>query len=263
TREGIETLVVERSGLGGQAGVTERLDNYPGFPEGVGGSEFADRLVAQCRRFGVELLEAVDVTEVAVDGQYRVVKFADGNEVRCYTVLLAPGSTYRRLGVPGEEDFTGAGAHFCATCDEPFYRGQEVFVVGGGNSATEEAVFPTKFASHVLIVTNEAKLTSSKGAQQKVLDDPKISVRYQTAVAAFQGAEKLTSVVVRDVASGQKEVHPAECLSSLDCSRIPRFCRGPLNSIRMASSRLRQTSRPISRGSLRQVMHELAVQSNW
>ncbi len=209
-REGIETLVVERSGLGGQAGVTERLDNYPGFPEGVGGSEFADRLVAQSRRFGVELLEAVDVTAVAVDGQYRVVKFADGNEVRCYTVLLAPGSTYRQLGVPGEEDFIGAGVHFCATCDGPFYRGQDVLVVGGGNSATEEAVFLTKFARHVLIVTNEAKLTSSKVAQQKVLDDPKISVRYQTAVAAFQGKDKLTGVMLQDLGSGDKEeVHPA------------------------------------------------------
>ena len=122
-REGIETLVVERGGFGGQAGITERLDNYPGFPEGISGAEFADRLVTQCRRFGVELLSA-EATSLEVDGQYRVVHLAGGDEVRAYAVLLAPGSTYRRLGVPGEEDFIGAGVHFCATCDGPFYRGQ-------------------------------------------------------------------------------------------------------------------------------------------
>src|SRR5919112_2774545 len=153
-REGIETLVVERSGLGGQAGITERLDNFPGFPEGIGGAEFADRLTAQCRRFGVELLSAAEVVAVEVDGQYRVVRFADGGEVRASAVLVAPGSTYRRLGVPGEEDFIGAGVHFCATCDGPFYRDQDVLVVGGGNSAVEEAVFLARFASQVTIVTN-------------------------------------------------------------------------------------------------------------
>src|SRR5258708_14848043 len=134
-REGIETLVVERSGLGGQAGVTEQLDNYPGFPDGISGADFADRLVAQCRRFGVEILAAAEVTRVASDGQYRVIGLADGDEVRAQAVLLAPGATYRRLGSPGGDDFIGAGVHFCATFDGPFYRGQALLVVWAGNSA--------------------------------------------------------------------------------------------------------------------------------
>ena len=208
-REGIDTLVVERGGLGGQAGVTERLDNYPGFPEGIPGAEFADRLVAQARRFGVELLSA-EATSIEVDSQYRVVHLATGDEVRSYTVLVAPGSTYKRLGVPGEEDFIGAGVHFCATCDGPFYRGQDVLVVGGGNSATQEAVFLTKFVSHVTIVTHDAYLTASQVAQEDVLRHPQIDIRYRATVQEFRGSGKLDAVVLRDVDTGLAEtLHPA------------------------------------------------------
>jgi thioredoxin reductase (NADPH) len=209
-REGIETLVIERSGLGGQAAITERLDNFPGFPEGIGGGEFADRLTAQCRRFGVEMLSAAEVVAVAVDGQYRVVRFADGGEVRASAVLLAPGSTYRRLGVPGEEDFIGAGVHFCATCDGPFYRGQDVMVIGGGNSAVEESAFLTRFASHVTIVAHGPELTASKVAQAKVLADPKVSVRVNTEVVEMKGEGRLETVTLRDTSTGLTELsHPA------------------------------------------------------
>ena len=205
SREGIETLVVERSGLGGQAGVTERLDNFPGFPEGIGGAEFADRLTAQCRRFGVELLSAAEVVALEADGQYRVVRFADGGEVRASAVLVAPGSTYRRLGVPGEEDYIGAGVHFCATCDGPFYRDQPVLVIGGGNSAVEEAVFLARFASKVTILSRGSELSASKVAQEKVLSHPKIQVRFDTEVVEFRGDGKLQDVVVRNRSTGQTE----------------------------------------------------------
>jgi thioredoxin reductase (NADPH) len=197
-REGIETLVVERSGLGGQAGVTERLDNFPGFPEGIGGGEFADRLTAQCRRFGVELLSAAEVISIGVDDQYRVVTLAGGETIRAHALLVAPGSTYRRLGVTGEDDFIGAGVHFCATCDGPFYRDQEVLVIGGGNSAVEEAVFLARFASKVTIVARGSALTASKLAQEKALSNPKIAVRFQTEVVELRGVGHLQSVVLRD-----------------------------------------------------------------
>jgi thioredoxin reductase (NADPH) len=209
-REGIETLVVERSGLGGQAGISERLDNFPGFPEGIGGAELADRLTAQCRRFGVELLSAAEAVAVEADGQYRLVRFADGTEVRSYAVLVAPGSTYRRLGVPGEEDFIGAGVHFCATCDGPFYRDRPVLVIGGGNSAVEETVFLARFASEVTILCRGPALTASKAAREKVLPHPKIRVRFETEVVESRGDGHLTGVVVRNRATGQtKELHPA------------------------------------------------------
>jgi thioredoxin reductase (NADPH) len=195
-REGISTLVVERAGVGGQAGVTELLDNFPGFPEGVTGAEFADRLRQQAERFGVEVLAAQDAVEVVVDGDYRGVRLASGQEIRCFALLLALGSTYRRLGVPGEDDLIGAGVHFCATCDGAFYKGKRLLVVGGGNSAGEESVFLTRFSPDVTIVTNTEGLTASKVVVEKVAQNAAISVRPLTTVAEFRGEGKLSSVVL-------------------------------------------------------------------
>ena len=209
-REGLETLVIERSGLGGQAGVTELLDNYPGFPEGISGADFAERLVLQNRRFGVELLSATEVTGIARDGQYLEITFATGSSVRGHAVLLAPGSTYRRLGVPGEEDFIGAGVHFCATCDGPFYRDRPVLVVGGGNSAVEESAFLTRFASSVTIAVRGKELSASQVASTKVLQSDKIDVQYGTVVTAFKGDKKLKSVMIKRLDTGvEEEITPA------------------------------------------------------
>ncbi len=209
-REGIETLVIERGGVGGQAGVTERLDNFPGFPEGVTGSEFADRLRRQAERFGVEILQAQEVTSVAADGDYRVVSTADGAEYRAWAVLLALGSTYRMLDIPGEEDFIGAGVHFCATCDGAFYRGKDVLVIGGGNSAGEEGIFLTKFASRVTIATRDIKLSASKVVVEKVEEHPRIDLLTGVTPVEFRGTNRLESVVLRDTRTGEpRELHPA------------------------------------------------------
>lgn len=203
-REGIDTLVVERGGVGGQAGITERLDNFPGFPEGVSGAEFADRLRAQAERFGVEILSAQDVVAVETDGAYRVVRTGDGNEYRSYAVLLALGSTYRRLGIPGEDDFIGAGVHFCATCDGAFYRGKDVLVIGGGNSAGEEGVFLTKFARSVTIVTRDSGLSASKVVVDKVTEHPAITLLPDTRPTAFTGDGRLSAVTVADTRTGEE-----------------------------------------------------------
>src|SRR4051794_18184043 len=208
-REGLDTLVVERGGVGGQAGVTERLDNFPGFPEGVSGAEFADRLRAQAERFGVEILTAQQVTGLRGEGRYKCVTTGDGEDYRAAAVLLALGSTYRRLGVPGEEDFIGAGVHFCATCDGAFYRGKKVLVVGGGNSAGEEGVFLPRFADHVTIVTRDDALPASKVVQEKVAESPQIDVVTNASPAEFKGDSRLRSVVLRDTASGdEREITP-------------------------------------------------------
>ncbi|HEY7294602.1 MAG TPA: FAD-dependent oxidoreductase [Dehalococcoidia bacterium] len=209
-REGIETLVIERGGVGGQAGVTERLDNFPGFPDGVSGNEFADRLRRQAERFGVEILSAQEVVGVGVDGDYRFARTADGGEYRSWAVLLALGSTYRRLGIPGEDDFIGAGVHFCATCDGPFYRGREVLVVGGGNSAGEESLFLTKFASKVTIATHAPALTASRVVVEKVEASPQIEVLTNVSPSAFSGEGHLEVVELKDVRSGEaRTLHPA------------------------------------------------------
>ncbi len=203
-REGISTLVIERAGVGGQAGVTERLDNFPGFPEGVTGSEFAGRLRAQAERFGVEILSAQTVEELVTDGDYRGVRTGDGKEYLAYGVLLALGSTYRRLGVPGEDDFLGAGVHFCATCDGAFYRGRKILVVGGGNSAGEESIFLTRFSQDVTIVTRDAQLSASKVVQEKVEENPGITVAPFTTVAEFRGDGKLATVLLEDTRTGEQ-----------------------------------------------------------
>jgi thioredoxin reductase (NADPH) len=205
-REGLSTLVIERAGIGGQAGVTELLDNFPGFPEGVTGAEFAARLRQQADLFGVELLAAQAVTGLVVDGDYRGVQTGDGAEYRAFAVLLAVGSTYRRLGVPGEDDFLGAGVHFCATCDGAFYRDKKVLVVGGGNSAGEESIFLTRFSQDVTIITNGPALTASKVVQEKVQENPALTVRPNTTVAAFRGNGKLSEVVLTDTGNGQESV---------------------------------------------------------
>src|SRR5512143_2047934 len=185
-REGLDVLVIEKSGLGGQAGVTERLDNFPGFPDGINGGEFADRLTTQARRFGVELLQAQEVTGLRDEEESKYVTTADGREYGARAVLIATGSTYKRLGVPGEDELIGAGVHFCATCDGPFYKGQPVAVIGGGNSAGEESLFLTRFAAKVTMLVRGPEMTASKIVIDKVTMNPKIEVRYNTQVKELQ-----------------------------------------------------------------------------
>ncbi len=210
-REGIDTLVIERAALGGHAAATERLDNVPGFAEGTTGAHFADALRKQAQRFGVEMLQAQDVTAFHSHDNYHCVSTADGSEYSAKALLIATGSRYRHLGVPGEEDFSGAGIHFCATCDGPFYKGQPVAVIGGGNSATEESLFLVKFVEHVTLLVRGETLTASQVLQDKVLQHPKIEVRFHAETVSFQGkGGKLTSVRVRDRQSGQEQdIHPA------------------------------------------------------
>ncbi len=226
-REGIETLVIEQGGVGGQAGITERLDNFPGFPEGVSGAEFADRLRAQAERFGVEILAAQEATGISMDGDYCVVRTADGGEYGCWAILLATGSTYRRLGVPGEDDFIGAGVHFCATCDGPFYRDKEVLVVGGGNSAGEESIFLTKFASKVTIAVRGDRMKASQVVRESVESDPKIDVLTDVVVDEFRGDGRLRSVVLRDTRTGERrEITPAGVFVFVGLTPNTGFVRG-------------------------------------
>ncbi len=209
-REGLDVLVIEKSGLGGQAGVTERLDNFPGFPEGIAGAEFADRLTQQARRFGVELLQAQEVVGLRAEAESRYITTADGREYGARAILVATGSTYRRLGVPGEDELIGAGVHFCATCDGPFYKGRYVAVIGGGNSAGEESLFLTRFADKVTILVRGEQMTASKIVIDKIAETPRIEVRYNTEVTELLGENKLTGLTIRDRQTGATEqIHPA------------------------------------------------------
>jgi len=227
-REGIDAIVLDRGGLGGQAGVTERIDNYPGFPEGVGGAELADRFIAQARRYGVELLAAVGVEGLDRDGDDLCVALGTGRRIAAHAVLLAPGSTYRRLGVPGEDQLIGAGVHFCATCDGPFYRGsKELLVVGGGNSACEEAVFLTRFAERVHVVQRAPELTASRLVIDRLANDPRFVVHLNSEVVALKGTGRLEEVVIRDLQTGaETALHPAAAFVFIGLDPNTGFVRG-------------------------------------
>jgi len=207
-REGVEALVIEKAGMGGQAGITHTLDNFPGFDAGIAGVEFADRLTKQAKRFGVEILQAQEVVDISPDATYVCVTTGDGSQYETKVVLLTTGARYRRLGVPGEDDLIGINVHFCATCDGAFYRGKKVLVVGGGNSGFEEGLFLTRFASQVDIVEFMPEVKASQILQDKVAEQPNMTVTTNHAVKEFKGKNRLKAVVVEDRATGEiKEWH--------------------------------------------------------
>ncbi|MCH8989312.1 MAG: FAD-dependent oxidoreductase [Chloroflexi bacterium] len=209
-REGIETLVIEKGGIGGQAGTTERIENYPGFVEGIGGGQLADQMRAHAERFDVEILSAQTVTKIRAEGDYKMITTESGDEYCSMAILLAPGTRYRRLNVPGEDDLIGAGIHFCATCDGPFYKGREVIVVGGGNSGIEEGLFLTKFASKVTVFEYSDRLGASQILREKAEEHPKMEIRLSSAVQEFKGSGHLESVLVEDRTTGKvEELFPA------------------------------------------------------
>jgi thioredoxin reductase (NADPH) len=209
-REGIDAIVVEASALGGQAGISDRIDNYPGFPDGISGAELAERFVAQARRYGVELLSAVSVASLETDGEDLVTKLASGQEMTSHAVIVAAGSVYRRLDVPGEDDLIGAGVHFCATCDGPLYKGaDEVLVVGGGNSALEEGLHLSEFADRVRVLARSG-LSASAVLQERVRSDPQFVIHTGMDILELQGKDgRFAAIVARDRDSGAAERFPA------------------------------------------------------
>jgi thioredoxin reductase (NADPH) len=180
TREEIATTLYEKAVVGGLAAITDMVDNYPGFPDGVEGMKLADQLQKQAERFGANI-EYGDVSALRDEGDYRIVT-VDGKEVKAKTVLIATGSDYSKLGIPGEAEYYGRGVHYCATCDGAFYREKRLAVVGGGNSGVQEAIFLTRFASHIdLIVRSTIKASEVLQKDlQKYIDEGKVTVHLAT-----------------------------------------------------------------------------------
>ena len=196
TREDIDTTLYEKSAIGGLAAITDMVDNYPGFPDGIEGMTLADQLQKQAERFGakIDFGEASSLT-LNDDGTKTLV--IDGQEVVAKTVLIATGSDYNKLGIPGEAELYGRGAHYCATCDGAFYREKRLVVVGGGNSAIQEAIFLTRFATHIDLLVRSTIKASDVLQQdlQKFVDEGKITVHLgvvPTAIVAEEG--KVTHV---------------------------------------------------------------------
>ncbi len=203
-REGKDTLVIERAGLGGQVGITQMMDNFPGFDQGIAGAEFADRLERQARRFGVEILQAQDVISVErEESGYLCVTTWDDSNYGAKAVLLSTGAHYRRMRIEGEDDLIGVNVHFCATCDGAFYKDKKVLVVGGGNSGFEEGLFLTRFATQVDIVEFLPKVKASPVLQDKVASMPNMQVFTNHEVKKLVGDGKLDKIIVQDRGSGE------------------------------------------------------------
>lgn len=180
TREDIDTVLYEKATIGGMAAITDKVDNYPGFPEGVEGMVLAEQLEKQAERFGAHI-EFGDVSAIRTEGKYKIVT-VDGQDVKAKTVLIATGSDYKKINVPGEKELYGRGVHYCATCDGAFYRDKTLAVVGGGNSALQETIFLTRYATHIdLLVRSTIKASEILQRDlQKYIDEGKVTVHLAT-----------------------------------------------------------------------------------
>lgn len=195
TREDIPTLLFERGIVGGLAAVTDKIDNYPGFPNGVEGLSLSDDLRKQAERFGA-VIELGEVTEIIDEGEFKLLKTTDG-DYKARAVLIATGSDYKKINVPGEVEYLSRGVHYCATCDGAFYRGKKLAVVGGGNSAVQETIFLTRYASHIdLLVRSKFRASDVLLKElQKYIDDGKVTVHLATKTEEIIGQDNYVTAV--------------------------------------------------------------------
>ncbi|HUU79070.1 MAG TPA: FAD-dependent oxidoreductase [candidate division Zixibacteria bacterium] len=211
SREGFNTLLIEKGALGGQVGFTEKLDNFPGFPDGITGEELAERMARQVAKFGVDFLKATEILKIRRERECLYALTTNGKEYKTKAMVIATGSKYRMLNIPGEIDLIGYKIHFCATCDAPFYRDLEVIVIGGGNSAFEESLFIARFAKKVTIVGRSDNWKASKILQDKIKEIPNIELlgNKETKEFLIGKSKTLTGVVFRDTKTKEEvTLHP-------------------------------------------------------
>ena len=203
-RAGLQPVLFASSvAIGGELMNTTDVENFPGFPEGIQGPELMQHMQAQAERFGTDV-KYDDVTELDLAGDVKRVTTADGTVWEAKTVIFATGSAYRKLGVEGEERLTGHGVSSCATCDGFFFRDQVIAVVGGGDSAMEEATFLTRFASKVYVIHRRGELRASKIMQQRAFDNEKIEFIWNAEVTELHGVSGVTGISLRDTRDGSE-----------------------------------------------------------
>ena len=209
-RARLSSLLLERAAAGGWIVNAGLVENYPGFPQGISGLELADLMNEQAKKYGLEVLLA-GVTGLELEGERKVIKTA-GGDFTARAVIIAGGSNWVKLGVPGEEEFTGRGVAYCALCDAAFFRDVPVAVVGGGNAAIDDALHLTKFAAKVTVIHRRQQLRATPILQERAFAEPKIEFRWDTVVAAVEGGAKVERLRLRNVRSGEE--------STLDVSGI-------------------------------------------
>ncbi len=212
TREDISTLLLDKGPVGGLAAVTDWVDNYPGFPKGISGLELSDLLQKQAERFGAKF-DFAQVNEVVDEGKTKLLK-TDAGEFRAKTILIATGSDYKKIGVPGEKEFYAHGVHYCATCDGAFFRDKRLVVIGGGNSAVQESLFLTRFASHIDMLVR-SNIKASDILQQELSKNSKITVHLGITTDKIVGnplatGSKIVKVEGTEAATGKKVEFPTD-----------------------------------------------------
>jgi len=201
SRSRLNTLLIEIGLLGGQMTTTEVIENYSGFPQGITGDELSRLMEEQARRFGLEVVSQ-EAVEVKTESEMVIVK-ADDTNYHCKTLIICTGNEWRKLGVPGEKEFTGKGVSYCATCDATFFQDAQIIVVGGGDSALTEALYLTKFAREVTIIHRRDALRGTKVYQERVFADPKIKLLWNSVVQEIRGDSVVQSVLVKNVKTGE------------------------------------------------------------
>ncbi len=213
--EGLSTVMIEREAPGGQAGTSNRIENYLGFPKGISGADLARRAIAQATRLGAELITAAEVDQVEVSGPLKTIHLVDGSELTCRAIIIASGMTVRRLNVPGYERFEGAGVYYGAAATEAAtYKDQHIYVIGGANSAGQAAVMFSKTSSEVTMIIRSGNIGEKMSAylvdQIGAIDN--IEVLCSTSVVEVAGADRVESIVLEDLESGERETREASAL---------------------------------------------------
>jgi thioredoxin reductase (NADPH) len=205
SRSRLRSVLIENGLLGGQMTTTELVENYPGFPQGISGDELSRLMEEQAKRFGLEIVSQY-VVEVKLDGNKKVVKTEEGTYL-CDALIICTGTEYRKLGVPGEKEFAGKGVSYCATCDGAFFQGNQIVVVGGGDSALTEALYLTKFVKEVTIIHRREALRGTKIYQEKVFANPKIKMLWNSVIQEIKGDSTVHSILVKNLKTGEVTEH--------------------------------------------------------
>lgn len=196
-RARLNALLLEKGVFGGQVLITDWIDNYPGFPDGVSGSELIDRMAAQAKRFGLQSRNGFAVS-MDLGSRTKKIVLEGGDALTCESLILATGARPNQLGIAGEKELTGKGVSYCATCDGPFFRDQEIVVVGGGDTAVQEAIHLTKFATKVTVIHRRDQLRATKILQEKAFESDKIEFLWNTELRAIEGEKEVRQIILGD-----------------------------------------------------------------
>ncbi|RJQ52381.1 MAG: thioredoxin-disulfide reductase [Nitrospiraceae bacterium] len=205
SRARLKSLLIEKGLPGGLVTTTEWVENYPGFEEGVQGAELARKMEAQAVKFGLEIIQGA-VVDISLNGKIKNITLDDGTRYEAKSIILTTGAHPRLLKIEGEDKFRGKGVSYCATCDGAFYRGRKIAVVGGGDSAVQEAIFLTKFAEIVYVIHRRDKLRSEKILQERAFSNPRIKFIWDSVVEKIAGDDGVSALHISNIKTGEKSV---------------------------------------------------------